>query len=274
MLIPSAADPVAIDSAQASYTLLVGALATLVVFGLIAARRLSGGVSVWAWGGVAFVLSQAARLPFLTVINALVIGAIAPTPGSGSWFTAVLIASFTAGIFEEGSRAFILSRAARYVRSESGGAAFGLGHAGIEALVFTLVPSVAALLLLGSIADGSAYNNLSPESLVQLETAITFLGSQDVATSLLAFTERLFATLLHVVLSLYVVRAVAQSSDRGGLVRALVFPVLLHGSANLATVLLLPVVGILMAEALFAVITVAAAIHYLRTRPKVSETLT
>ncbi|MFZ9703623.1 MAG: hypothetical protein ACO3B7_05450, partial [Candidatus Limnocylindrus sp.] len=120
MLIPSAADPVAIDSAQASYTLLVGALATLVVFGLIAARRLSGGVSVWAWGGVAFVLSQAARLPFLTVINALVIGAIAPTPGSGSWFTAVLIASFTAGIFEEGSRAFILSRAARYVRSESG----------------------------------------------------------------------------------------------------------------------------------------------------------
>ncbi|MFZ9699214.1 MAG: YhfC family glutamic-type intramembrane protease [Candidatus Limnocylindrus sp.] len=274
MLIPSAADPVAIDSAQASYTLLVGALATLVVFGLIAARRLSGGVSVWAWGGVAFVLSQAARLPFLTVINALVIGAIAPTPGSGSWFTAVLIASFTAGIFEEGSRAFILSRAARYVRSESGGTAFGLGHAGVEALVFTLVPSVAALLLLGSIADGSAYNNLSPESLVQLETAITFLGSQDVATSLLAFTERLFATLLHVVLSLYVVRAVAQSSDRGGLVRALVFPVLLHGSANLATVLLLPVVGILMAEALFAAITVAAAIHYLRTRPKVSETLT
>jgi hypothetical protein len=71
-----------------------------------------------------------------------------------------------------------------------------------------------------------------------------------------------------------VLRAVAQSSDRGGLVRALVFPVLLHGSANLATVLLLPVVGILMAEALFAAITVAAAIHYLRTRPKVSETLT
>jgi Na+-transporting NADH:ubiquinone oxidoreductase subunit NqrB len=107
-----------------------------------------------------------------------------------------------------------------------------------------------------------------------LEIAITFLGSQDVATSLLAFTERLFATLLHVVLSLYVVRAVTQSSDRGSLIRALLFPVLLHGSANLVTVLLLPAVGILMAEVVFAAVTVAAAIHYLRTRPKVSEPLT
>ncbi len=97
MLFPGAADPVVIDSAQASYTLLAGALATLVVFGFVVARRLSGGISVWAWGGVAFVLSQAARLPVLTVINALVIGAVAPTPGSGSWVTAVLVASFTAG---------------------------------------------------------------------------------------------------------------------------------------------------------------------------------
>lgn len=270
----SAADPAAIDSAQASFTLLAGALATLVVFGFVAARRLSGGAAVWAWGGVAFVLSQAARLPLLTLINALVIGSVAPTPGSGSWFTAVLFASFSAGIFEEGSRAFILSKAARYVRTERGGVAFGLGHAGIEALIITLVPSVAALLLLGSIADGSAYDNLPPESLAQLETAITFLGSQDVATSLLAFTERLFATLLHVVLSLYVMRAVVQSSDRGSLIRALVFPILLHGAANLATVLLLPAVGIVLAEVVFATVTVAAALHYLRTRPKVSAPLT
>jgi hypothetical protein len=37
VLFPSAADPVAIDSAQASYTLLAGALATLVVFGFVVA---------------------------------------------------------------------------------------------------------------------------------------------------------------------------------------------------------------------------------------------
>ena len=77
MLFSSAADPAAIDSARASFTLLAGALATLVVFGFVAARRLSGGAAVWAWGGVAFVLSQAARLPLLTLINALVIGAVA-----------------------------------------------------------------------------------------------------------------------------------------------------------------------------------------------------
>lgn len=259
-------DSAAVGAAQGSYTLLAGLLITLVVGGLVAARRLSGGVSVWAWGGVAFVLSQAARLPVLTVINALVIGSAAPTPGSGSWFTAVLVASFSAGIFEEGSRAFILSKAARHVRTERGGIAFGLGHAGVEALIFTLLPTVAALLLLGSVADGGAYENLTEESLQQLDAAITFLGNQDIALSLLAFMERLIAVLLHVVLSLFVVRAVTQSPDRGSLIRALVFPVLLHGTANLVTVVLLPAVGVLMAEVAFAGITLAAWAYYVRTR--------
>ena len=270
MLPGHSVDLAATSAAQGSFSLLVGLLITLVVGGAVAARRLGGGLSVWAWGGVAFVLSQAARLPVLTLINALVIGAVAPSPGSGSWFAAVLVASFSAGIFEEGSRAFILSKAARQVRSERGAIAFGLGHAGIEALIFTLVPSVAALLLLGAVADGSAFDDLPPESLEQLETAITFLGSQDVATSLLAFLERLFATLLHVVLSLYVVRAVAERADRGGLARALAFPILLHGSANLVTVLLVPAVGVLGAEVSFAAVTLAALIHYLRTRPRES----
>jgi len=67
---------------------------------------------------------------------------------------------------------------------------------------------------------------------------------------------------------------VAQSSDRGSLIRALVCPVLLHGTANLVTVLLLPAVGIVLAEVVFATVTVAAALHYLRTRPKVSAPLT
>ena len=265
-------DGAAIGAAQSSYALLAALLALLVVGGLLVARRLSGGVSTWAWGGVAFVLSQVARLPLLTVVNALVIGAVAPTPGSVSWFIAVVIASFSAGVFEEGSRAFILSRAARSVRSERSGVAFGLGHAGVEALIFTLVPTVAALLLLGSVADGSAYENLPEESLQQLETAITFLGSQNVAASLLAASERVFATLLHVVLSLTVMQAVTQISDRSSLIRALAYPVVLHGTANLVTVLLVPAVGVFVAEAAFAGITAVAVMRYLRARAKVTET--
>jgi uncharacterized membrane protein YhfC len=260
-------DSAAIDAAQGAYTFLVGLIITLLLGGLLAARRLSGGVSVWAWGGVAFVLSQAARLPALTVVNAVVIGAVAPAPGSGSWFTAVLVASFSAGIFEEGSRAFILSKAARHVRTERGGVAFGLGHAGIEALIFALIPAVAALLLLGSVVDGSAFENLDEASLQQLDAAITFLGSQNAGVSLLAFAERCFATLLHVVLSLYVVRAVSQSPHRNSLLRALAFPILLHGAANLVPVLLVPAAGVFMAEVVFAAVTVAAAANYLRTRP-------
>ena len=260
-------DSATIGEAQGAFALLAGLLVTLVLGGLFAARRLSGGVSVWAWGGVAFVLSQAARLPALTVVNAVVIGAVAPTPGSGSWFTAVLVASFSAGIFEEGSRAFILSKAARHVRTERGGVAFGLGHAGIEALIFTLIPTVAALLLLSSVGDGSAFENLDEASLQQLDAAITFLGSQNAGDSLLAFVERCIAALFHVVLSLYVVRAVTHSSDRNSLIRALALPVLLHGAANLVGVLLVTAVGVFAAEAALGVITVLAAVNYLHTRP-------
>ncbi|MEY3495725.1 MAG: hypothetical protein RI921_1085, partial [Chloroflexota bacterium] len=61
--------------------------------------------------------------------------------------------------------------------------------------------------------------------------------------------------------------------DRNSLIRALVFPVLLHGTANLVTVVLLPAVGILLAEVAFAGITVAALAYYVRTRANVSAPL-
>ena len=69
-------------AAQGAYTFMAGALITLVVGGVFIARRLGGGLAPWAWGGVAFVLSQAARLPALTLISALVIGSAAPESGS------------------------------------------------------------------------------------------------------------------------------------------------------------------------------------------------
>jgi len=267
MVAPTATE---LEAAQGAYALLAGGLVTLFLVGLLAARRLGGGVSPWAWGGVTFVLSQAARLPVLTIINALVIGGVAPVTGSGTWFVAIAIASVTAGVFEEGSRALILSTAAKRIRSERGGASFGLGHAGIEALIFTLVPSVAALLLLSGIADGSAYVNLPAASLVQLDAAITFLGRQEIGSSLLALSERIFATLLHVILTLYVLRAVAEQGDRTTLVRRLLFPAALHAAANFTTVALLPVAGIVAAEVVFAAITIGALLHYRRTRAAAS----
>jgi len=151
-------------AAQGAYTFMAGALITLVIGGVILARRFGGGLAPWAWGGVAFVLSQAARLPTLTLISALVIGSAAPESGSATWALSVVVASLTAGIFEEGSRALILSTAAKRVRSEGSGIAFGLGHAAIEALIFTLLPSLAAIALLSGAADGSIYENLPAES--------------------------------------------------------------------------------------------------------------
>ena len=253
--------------AQGAYTFMAGALITLVVGGVIIARRLGGGLAPWAWGGVAFVLSQAARLPALTLISALVIGNAAPESGSATWVLSV-VASLTAGIFEEGSRALILSTAAKRVRSEGSGIAFGLGHAGIEALIFTLLPSLAAIALLSGAADGSIYANLPADSSESLNTAVTFLSGQSFAVATFSITERIFATVLHITLTLFVLRAVQQGGGRRELARRLVLPIALHTVANLSTVLLLPVIGILGAEALFAAVTLGVVAYYRRTRPR------
>ena len=233
-------------AAQGAYTFMAGALITLVIGGVILARRFGGGLAPWAWGGVAFVLSQAARLPALTLISALVIGSAAPESGSATWALSVVVASLTAGIFEEGSRALILSTAAKRVRSESSGIAFGLGHAAIEALIFTL----------------------PAESSESLNTAVTFLSGQSFAVAALSVTERIFATVLHITLTLFVLRAVQQGGGKRDLARRLVLPITLHTVANLSTVLLLPVIGILGAEVLFAAVTLGVVAYYWRTRPK------
>lgn len=254
-------------AAQGAYTFMAGALITLVVGGLFIARRLGGGIAPWAWGGVTFVLSQAARLPALTLISSLIIGGTAPESGSAMWVLSVFVASLTAGIFEEGSRALILSSAAKRVRSERSGVAFGLGHAGIEVLIFTLLPSLAAIALLSGAADGSIYANLPADSSESLNTAVTFLSGQSFAVATLSITERIFATVLHITLTLFVLRAVQQGGGTRELSRRLVVPITLHTVANLSTVLLLPVIGILGAEVLFAAVTLGVAAYYRRTRP-------
>jgi len=257
-----------LTAAQGAYTFMAGALITLVVGGVILSRRLGGGLAPWAWGGVAFVLSQAARLPALTLISALVIGNAAPESGSATWAISVVVASLTAGIFEEASRALILSTAAKRVRSESSGVAFGLGHAGMEALIFTLLPSLAAIALLSGAADGSIYANLPADSSESLNTAVTFLSGQSFAVATLSITERIFATVLHITLTLFVLRAVEQGGGKRELVRRLVLPIALHTVANLSTVLLLPVIGIFGAELLFATVTLGVVAYYRRTRPQ------
>ena len=78
--------------------------------------------------------------------------------------------------------------------------------------------------------------------------------------------------MLHITLTLFVLRAVQQGGGRGELARRLVLPIALHTVANLSTVLLLPIVGILGAEVLFAAVTLGVVAYYRRTRPRSSPT--
>ena len=190
---------------------------------------------------------------------------------SAAWLVLVTAASLSAGIFEEGSRALILSTAGRRIRGTRSGAAFGLGHGATEVLLVALIPSLAAITLIGGILDGSLLAGLPAESAAALDQAATLFAAQTVGTSLIAIVERLLAMSLHVVLALLVLRIVERGGGRSAIVRRLALPIAIHASVNLVAVIGAQLFGVLVAEGLVA-IAVANAVRIYWFLPKQPST--
>ena len=265
--------PEELASAQAAFTLLVISGLLMTVVTAIATRRSAKSFAPWAWGGVAFILSQVIRLPILAMLSALIIGTGSPDSLSPGWFAAVVLASLTAGLFEEGSRALILSRAARSVRTVSTGVAFGVGHAGVEIFAVLIAPSLAALLIMQGVADQSIFAGLDAAGSTMVAQAAQFLAAQTVGVSLLAIAERLLAITLHVVLALMVMNVVAARRTRMDIARGLALPVALHAMANLLAVVAGALFGAFIAEIALALFVGGAVWYYRRNAVKALDSV-
>lgn len=138
----------------------------------------------------------------------------------------IVFMCFTAGLVEEPAR-FIAFSMMKKRRGFTDGLSYGIGHGGIEAILLVGISYIGnAVISLMLNSNTSSLGALLPAA------AITELAGTAPYRFLLAGAERIFAMLLHIALSLVVLKGF-QTNKR---VLYLFISFLLHGTANLAAI--------------------------------------
>jgi uncharacterized membrane protein YhfC len=242
--------------------------ALLVVTGVAALaiwlhRRLPASWRAWVWGALTFVVSQAVRLPVLIGLTALSQALGLNFGQEGNFWLNAVVLSLSAGLFEESARYLVLRFLARDVRGWNDAVMFGAGHGGIEAILIVGGSAVSNVFLLANadalLAQTSA---MAPAQAGQLQAQIETLrgvGADLIAASLI---ERAFALMLHIGLTVMVMRAV-----QGGGLKWVAAAIAVHAAANLAAVSVQRFAGIVAAEVVVGVFGLAMLWFTLKQRP-------
>ncbi|HEX6288183.1 MAG TPA: YhfC family glutamic-type intramembrane protease [Herpetosiphonaceae bacterium] len=202
------------------------------------------------------------RIPIVALLGAALQDDLA---ASVTLRTAWLIGlSFSAGLFEEGGRYLGFRYVLRQHRTWIEGVLFGLGHGGIEAAFLGGTALINALII-----PGLASAALPAEAAQQLQAAQAALAALTPWAVLAAAYERFWAIVLHVGLSLMVLRT---ANGRGQ--RWLWLAIVLHGLFNVVAVALNQRWGIAAAEASVTLFGIAALIFTLRERSAAPSALT
>ncbi len=224
-----------------TYTLVIAAI--LLLPGLLAGllrRRFAAPWLLFSVGMLTFGLSQAVHLPlnhWLSGLGVLPSAQEGTLQGARLW-QAALVLGLTAGLCEE------LARTAGYAvlrrfpalasQTSGGGILLGLGHGGIEAIVFGGVLTAAAVSALLPLI-GQDLNGLNLPALQQTALETQLAAMQSPIQALLPLVERLLAVGLHVAFSLMVLRA-CQKRQPLWVAGAVVYHTLVNGILVVAAV--------------------------------------
>lgn len=225
-------------------------------------RRYAASWSSLGWGALAFVASQAVRLPLLIGATLLFNPLLRrDAAAAGFWINFALLA-LTSGLFEEGARYLVMRGAAKRVRRWNEALMFGAGHGGIEAVLVVGLSVVGALVLLtrGDQLIEQLRVNV-PAQADALAAQLAELRAAPAWTAALAIWERALAITLHIGLSILVMRAV-----RDRRLALLLLAMALHAAFNALALLVLRYAGILAAEAVLTLLTGVPLWIILRTR--------
>lgn len=229
-------------------TMLVVELALVVILPVAAAtvwRRHSAALwSSLAFGAITFVLAQLIRLSLLQGLS-LLLNPVARSwePALLTWLNGALLV-LTSGLFEEGARWLMIRRFARNVRSWREGVMFGIGHGGIEALLFVGGSVVSALVLsLSAPTVLAQLEQLPPEQAAAVQTQLDALNALRWWEPLLGAWERVPAMVFHIGATLLVLLGLLRS-DR----RLLLAAMILHIGFNAIAVVMLQFTGIILTE--------------------------
>jgi len=231
-------------------------------------RRLPAPWRAWVWGALAFVASQVVRMPLLVGLTLLSQALRLDFGQEGNFWSNVVLLSLTAGLFEETARYLVLRFLARDMRGWQNAVMFGAGHGGIEAILIVGVGSgLTNLYLLVNadmlLAQTRAFSPAQADALASQLDALRSVGPDVIAASSI---ERAFAIMLHIGLSVMVMRAV----EGGGPGWALA-AVAAHALANFAAVTAQRFGGILIAEVVVAMAGLAMLAFTLRQRAAMSR---
>lgn len=175
------------------------------------ARRYGVGWGLFGAGAVTFVASQVLHIPFNSFVEGRYLPEFDPSVDVGLFVIVALFYGLSAGVFEEVARYITFRFWRRDARSWSEGLMVGAGHGGIESLILGLLVVVNAAVLYG-MAQGSFSGLLPEESLPQVQAQLAEMSDRPLYEMMLGAVERAFAIVVHLSLSLMVLRAVVKRS--------------------------------------------------------------
>ncbi|MEO6063377.1 MAG: YhfC family glutamic-type intramembrane protease, partial [Thermoflexales bacterium] len=234
--------------------------------GIFLRRRLPERWSAWFAGGLAFVASQLVRLPLLSAFAAAL-----PLLGIGPTHTAYLpilisVQLASSGLFEETARYIVMRWLIKRVRDWKSGVMFGAGHGGVEAI---LVIGLASVNVIALLAFGDSLlaqtQAAAPAQVPALQAQIEAVRGMQWWAPVLGVYERVGAVMLHISLSLLVMKAVRGDNGRRAWLWWLL-AVVFHAGANTVAVGVNQIAGPFAAEGVLTFIAAIAVVIIARVR--------
>lgn len=153
-------------------------------------------------GGLTFIASQVLHIPLVFALTS--------TFESWGVVAYALTLGVLAGLFEETARYILFKFILKKARTWDEGIYIGLGHGGIEAIIFGALAAIAFFNMLAyRYADLSTMPGIPPEQLALAKQQVQAYWSTPPYLAILGFVERAFAMCLHVALSAMVMYGMA-----------------------------------------------------------------
>lgn len=162
-------------------------------------------------GGVTFILSQVAHIPFNWIVQQ---SGILPTDLS-SWTNLLIVATFlglSAGVFEETARYLTYRFWAKDARSWSRGLMLGAGHGGTESILVGVLATVSFVGLVLTATNETLLSTIPAEQRALVTDSLAEVLATPWYGLLLGAVERILAIITHLALSLLVLQVFLRRS--------------------------------------------------------------
>ncbi len=210
-------------------------------------------------GASAFILFA---LVFEQFLHSIILGNSSPILSNPLLYS--LYAGVSAGIFEETGRFISFKFFLKSYNNKRNAITYGIGHAGIEIIFIMGLTAISNIIILEVLASGSLNSlteSMTPEAMAAINDTAKLFEETDISVYFLGITERIFAFISHVSMSILVFAAVHHKNLR------YLFPcsILMHAILNFPAGLYQSgVLNIYITEIIIMMITGAFAFIALR----------